>query len=255
MTVTVEEEVKKTTIVPVQSIVKQSAKAIKALQDFQKKQSVGEKVANKSEDYVHLVISLKKIAERASVKPYRLSLPHPFRRVEDKNSLSVCLIVKDPLEGERTKLPTDIPCIQYVESVKGLANKNKPFEAKRILCASHDLFLADERVLPCLPKILGKVFFDKKKQPIPVDLTVKNVRGELESAIQATYLHLNTGPCITVKVGKSGQPVSELQANIEAIIKQVDKRVPEGGLSNVRAMSLKTGCSIALPIFETAPSS
>jgi ribosome biogenesis protein UTP30 len=47
--------------------------------------------------------------------------------------------------------------------VSKLKARYKPFEAKRQLCASYDLFLADERVLPLLPPILGKTFFMKKK--------------------------------------------------------------------------------------------
>jgi len=47
--------------------------------------------------------------------------------------------------------------------VSKLRQKYKPYEAKRQLCFSYDFFLADERVLPLLPPLLGKVFFDKKK--------------------------------------------------------------------------------------------
>ncbi len=47
--------------------------------------------------------------------------------------------------------------------VTKLRQKYKPHEAKRQLCAGYDWFLADERVVPLLPKLLGKSFFDKKK--------------------------------------------------------------------------------------------
>lgn len=233
--------------VPVQSIAKQSAKAIKALQDHHNKKTK-EGDAQEHDDHVHLVVSVKKIAAKATLKPHRVHLPHPFRRVEDA---SVCLIVKDPLEKEKARIPVDtMPCLQLVESVKTLSNKYKPFEAKRLLCASHDLFLADERVLPCLPKLLGKVFFDKKKQPVPVNLTTLKIGEELRSAVESTFLYLNTGPCISVKVGKISQPVADIQANVEAVLKQMDKRLPEGGLSNVRVLSVKTATSISLPIYE-----
>ena len=38
-----------------------------------------------------------------------------------------------------------------------------PFEAKRKLCDSYDLFMADDRIIPSLPKLIGKSFFKKKK--------------------------------------------------------------------------------------------
>jgi len=44
-----------------------------------------------------------------------------------------------------------------------LRGKWKPFEARRNLARENDLWLADERVIPSLPKLLGKVFFDAKK--------------------------------------------------------------------------------------------
>lgn len=36
-----------------------------------------------------------------------------------------------------------------------LRTKYESHEAKRNLCAAYDLFLADERILPSLPKLLG----------------------------------------------------------------------------------------------------
>jgi ribosome biogenesis protein UTP30 len=232
--------------IPFEEVVKQSSKAIKALQDYKKKE---ESKKEEEDEFILLILSLKKIAARASVKPHRLPIPYPWREPSDP-SVSVCLIVKDPLETEKQRIPS-LPCLHYIDSVKGLANKHKPFEAKRLLCASHDMFLADERVLPLLPKVLGKVFFDKKKLPVPVDLKGKDILKELESAMSATYLHLSTGPCVAIKIGKLGQSVAHLQANLGAILKQVDSKLPNGGLSNIRSISVKTGNSIALPIFET----
>lgn len=36
-----------------------------------------------------------------------------------------------------------------------LKTKYEPHEAKRALCNQYDLFLADDRILPSLPKYLG----------------------------------------------------------------------------------------------------
>mmetsp|Transcript_15100 Transcript_15100/g.61818 ORF Transcript_15100/g.61818 Transcript_15100/m.61818 type:complete len:90 (+) Transcript_15100:523-792(+) len=50
-----------------------------------------------------------------------------------------------------------------VLGVSKLKARYKTFESKRQLCDSYDLFLADDRVLPLLPKLLGKQFFRSKK--------------------------------------------------------------------------------------------
>ena len=47
-----------------------------------------------------------------------------------------------------------------MEKLKG---KFKPFEARRTLLKENGLFLADERVIPLLPKLLGTKWFEAKK--------------------------------------------------------------------------------------------
>lgn len=46
--------------------------------------------------------------------------------------------------------------ISKVVGVSKLRTKYEAPEAKRQLCSSYDIFLADERVIPSLPKLLGK---------------------------------------------------------------------------------------------------
>ena len=58
-----------------------------------------------------------------------------------------------------------------------LKKKYVPFEAKRELCSAYDLFVADQRVLPMLPPLLGKTFFKKKKLPVSIDLQKKVRHG------------------------------------------------------------------------------
>jgi len=50
-----------------------------------------------------------------------------------------------------------------VIGVTKLKKKYKPYEAKRQLCNSYDIFLSDDRVIPILPKLIGKSFYEKKK--------------------------------------------------------------------------------------------
>ena len=45
--------------------------------------------------------------------------------------------------------------VAKVLGVSKLRSKFESHEAKRNLCAQYDLFLADERVLPSLPKLIG----------------------------------------------------------------------------------------------------
>lgn len=79
--------------------------------------------------------------------------------------------------------------------VSKLRARTKPYEAKRLLASSYDLFLADDRVITLLPPILGKAFYEKKRHPIPVNLVHSNLQKEIDTARNSTYMHLNRGSC------------------------------------------------------------
>lgn len=46
--------------------------------------------------------------------------------------------------------------VAKVIGVSKLKGKYEPFEAKRQLCNSYDLFIADDRIVPSLPKLIGR---------------------------------------------------------------------------------------------------
>ena len=48
--------------------------------------------------------------------------------------------------------------VAKVIGVSKLKGKYEPFEAKRQLCNSYDLFIADDRVVPSLPKLIGTTY-------------------------------------------------------------------------------------------------
>ncbi|RKO89757.1 ribosomal protein L1/ribosomal biogenesis protein [Blyttiomyces helicus] len=174
------------------------AKASKALLAYAKKQEA-EKAAGPKPDlvsdadsFIHLVLTTRKISEKKSIKPQRIPLPHSIYG-ED---IEVCLFTKDPQREFKDLIQEKgVKSIARVIGISKLKAKFKPYEAKRQLCASYPIFLADERILPLLPTALGKAFFSKNKHPAPVDLTKGNLAGEISKAIGSTYLHLSPGAC------------------------------------------------------------
>lgn len=54
----------------------------------------------------------------------------------------------------------------------------KSFEAKRKLAASYDLFVTDDRIVTFMPSLLGKAFYEKKRNPIPISLS-KNIAKQV----------------------------------------------------------------------------
>lgn len=196
------------------------------------------------------------MSEQVSPKPIRLPIPHPFRDPSDEG-LRVCFISRDPQRQYKDLInPLKIACISKISGVDKIRKKFKPYEARRNLCAAFDLFLADSSVVPLLPKLLGRVFFDKKKQPVSVKVNAKtpqDVAQELQDAIRATYLFQTSASSTSVCIGTVAQSASQVAANLEAVVKLLGKKLP-GGLSNIRSVHVKTADSAALPIYVRAAS-
>jgi ribosome biogenesis protein UTP30 len=84
--------------------------------------------------------------------------------ITDPRETNVCLITKDPQREYKDLLEQqNIKFISRVVGINKLKGKWKPFEARRMLLKENGLFLADDRVIPLLPKLLGKIFFEAKK--------------------------------------------------------------------------------------------
>jgi len=136
-----------------------------------------------------------------------------------------------------------------VVGMEKLKGKFKAFEARRLLLKENSMFLADERIIPLLPRLLGSKWFQAKKQPIPVCLTRKDLKGELERAIESSYMLQNKGTCTSVKVGILSQTPKQIQINLETAIPAIVGHI-KGGWDNVQSLQIKTNASVSLPIWS-----
>jgi len=240
---------------------------------------------------VQVQLSLLRIPGNSSPKPIRIDIPHSFLHLgggsqdndgeEDEEDVAmrddavsssppeICLIVKDSLKPTLQTLlsrahpdsTSTLSCIKKILTLTSLRQKHKTFSQKRDLLAKYDLFLADDRILPMLSKALGKGFFHKKKQPLPICLTRNIGSGDrdatglatrLDALLKATYLHLSSGTCLTVKAGTTSMSPERLVENIAAIAEKAPFKVPRKW-ANVRSISIKTTESVALPIYNKSP--
>jgi ribosome biogenesis protein UTP30 len=202
---------------------------------------------------MHLQIALNKMPKgrdqtlsRKQHKPHILALPHPARTLGE---CDVVLFTKDPQREYKDKLAAAQVERVKVIGIDKLRKKYVEYEAKRNLCSGHDVFLSDDRVLPLLPKLLGKSFFKKSKQPAAVDLTRKNVRESLRQAVEGTRFLPPSGTLVSVLVGYSGQPQAHLVANVLAVAKQAVPKL-KGDWDVVQALYLKSAESVALPLYQ-----
>lgn len=140
-----------------------------------------------------------------------------------------------------------------VIGVTKLRQKYKPHEAKRLLCQSYDTFLADERVITLLPKLIGKNFYARKKIPIPVNLTRKDLAKELNFALNSTYLFVSNGCTSCVRIGFDGQTIDQVCENIATALPALMAKISKGW-ANIQSIHLKTNQSVALPLYNSLPS-
>jgi ribosome biogenesis protein UTP30 len=202
-------------------------------------------------DPISVLIGMKSIpSTNGRTKPHLITLKHPLM---DPDETEVCLIVKDPQREFKDKIEAKgIKAVKKVIGVSKLRSKFKQYEAKRQLCASYDLFLADDRVLPMLPHLIGKVFFEKKKQPLPVKLTRDNWDSQFQKIFNATPFYLSEGMCSTVKAGHTGMSRQHLVENIVSALDLVAELLPKKW-QGIQAIHIKTHDSIALPIYHSLP--
>lgn len=157
--------------------------------------------------------------------------------------------------------------------MKKIRAKHSQYEAQRKLKAEHDIFLADDRIVIALPKLLGKTFYKGTKRPIPISISApvpksegkrierakregkqdaagaKEIAREVEKALGATVVYLSPSTCTAVKVGYSGWDAAKVAENVEAVTKVlVEKYVPKGW-RGVKALHVKGERTAALPIW------
>merc|ERR1719186_1598945 len=201
-------------------------------------------------------IKLPRINDSQIIK---IRLPHtPMPPSRD-----VCLIVKDLEKGIKPDHEATVEHFQSLLADKGINQitqvislrelkvEYKQYEAKTQLCHRFDLFLADARIIRLLPQFLGKPFYKRKKLPIQVDLNCKDLKGEMDRALNTVTLPLkHTGSCSSVSVGYSSLSKEQLLENTLAVLKTVVDKYP-GGWPNVRSVYVKSQSTPSLPLYVT----
>jgi len=202
------------------------------------------------------------------------SVPHSLYDPTTNPASEICLFTKDPpkpsdsdaaaLSNSAAVPPNPIKEILAANPVSGVTKvlaisklrKNyHQFQDKRRLLSSYSLFLADAAIIPLLPPLLGVKFYEKKKQPVPVNLrqNADGIRRELMRARDSIYMFLSSGPSTAIRVARSSMSRAEALSNIDATLKQLASHIPKGW-KNVQSVHIKTDTSIALPVYNSAHS-
>lgn len=159
----------------------------------------------------------------------------------------------------------------------------KSYESRRQLLAEHEVFLADDRIITLLPKILGKVFYNhSSKRPIPVDFQPPKfirkeymsskthliqqshhpssnsaasvgspwyIAHEIERALSCAQVYLSPSVTSSVRVGLSSFTPEQLTENVETVVDGIVERFVTKKWRNVRSIHIKGPNTMALPVW------
>jgi len=112
--------------------------------------------------------------------------------------------------------------------------------------------LADERIVPSLPRVLGKAFYSSPRTtPISVGMTPANVARVVEEAFRKSYVRKSQGNCVAVRFGFVGMSVQELVENCEAVWERcvTQQKLVKKSVHGLRSGMIKSGSSVALPVW------
>lgn len=195
-------------------------------------------------------------------------IPHSLYDPATNAGSEICLFTKDPPAPEVDPVVSGIPTVNPVKaalqakpvagitkilSLEKLRKNYHQFGDRRRLLAGYSLFLTDERIMPRLPALLGAKFYEKKKQPVAVNLAMHDFTKELVKARDSTYMYLSTGATLTVRISKSSFSRADTAANILAALPHIAAHVPRKW-KGIQSIHIKSTNSIALPIYNSAAS-
>eukprot|EP00929_Paragymnodinium_shiwhaense_P095351 TRINITY_DN5643_c0_g1_i1.p1 TRINITY_DN5643_c0_g1~~TRINITY_DN5643_c0_g1_i1.p1 ORF type:complete len:408 (-),score=147.24 TRINITY_DN5643_c0_g1_i1:261-1484(-) len=224
----------------------QSVKAIKKL--VEKQSANSNPLLGINAEAMIVIFTLTKVPDKRKMKPFMIPLPHSL--YDEKSE--ICFLSKDPQKKYKELLlqKHPVPGLTKVIGIDKLGRNYKSLEQKRALADSYDLFLCDIAVAEMMPKLLGSVFYNKKKKPpIPVRLREANPEEQLKKAINGTPLRIPSGPCLTIKFGRADMGEECLTKNAATVIAYVVRHLKE---TAIQAISVKSTESPALPVWRRA---
>lgn len=240
---------------------------------------IGDDEDESTETPIWLALTTKKhIVDARRLKPGKITLPHP---INTSATQTICLITADPQRTYKDlvahpSFPAELRSrITRVIGVQKVKAKYSQYEAQRQLRAEHDLFIADDRIITQLPKLLGKTFYkNTAKRPIPVNMQAPAPRSEgkriarakgvgaeraviepaklakeIQKTLDSALIALAPSTQTSVRVALAGWKAEEVAANVESVAKElIDKFVPQKW-RGVRALHIKGPNTAAMPIW------
>ncbi|KAJ3376288.1 Ribosomal L1 domain-containing protein 1 [Allomyces arbusculus] len=191
-----------------------------------------------------------------------VKLPHALHSgvsadgtIDETAAPSICLFVKDPQSDAKELLARHGTKVDKVIGISKLRKKFSTHEEKRMLAKTYDVFLADDSIVPMLPKILGKSFHHNRKSPTPIKLNSLTPQ-RLAHVLHSATFKIPAGNCLSVQVGSLTQhPLEAIAENVETAVSAVLAALPKrvGGIKNVQQLAVVIDDVPSLPFYMSLP--
>lgn len=200
-------------------------------------------------------VKVPKCPTRIARLPLKFSL---FAKTND-----ICLIVPDVKhinvkETEQVKdyyetllASKDVKNIKTVLPFYQLKTEYSEFELKRRLVELYDVFLVDGRIGGRVARLLGKIFYKKRRVPVPIKFDSVDLKETIDKALLKTHFYLHSkGNSYVVQIANSNMNQKQKIANFWSAIESLSEEFP-GGWENVRSLHLKGCTTTSVPVYLT----
>ncbi|KAJ8439624.1 hypothetical protein Cgig2_021000 [Carnegiea gigantea] len=227
-------------------------RAVKALLKWKSQKPIALKPSF-DDEFIYLILTLInppwKNRPPISNNPHTIPLPNPLISPYSP-TFRICLLVKDRYSlSSKQKIESELLPISNVIKLSKFRKEYESFENKKKLCDSYDAFFTDKSMIPVLPRLIGRYFYKRRKDPIGIELGRSDWKEQIAMALGSAMLFLRTGTCSVVKVARESMGREKIVENVAAAIGGVVGVVPKKW-KNVRALHLKFPESLAMPIYD-----
>lgn len=241
-------------------------KAITALSKYVNNQKASKKSDKSSlfddeddepKNNLYLQVNTKKFfSDKPQFKPKVIKLSKP---IYDLDSVKTCLIIRDLLVTTSEQLEeienANIPTLSQIYTLTQIKKEFKPFEKRRELYSSFDLFLVDDALMNLMPTALGKIFYgsSNNKSPLPIrvgstsnsnQISITTLKNQVEKSLNSTYFLPPMGVNVSIKFGALSNDEDMLFANLNDVLATFES-------DSIKSIMMKSTDSPALPLFYT----
>ncbi|CAN3476160.1 ribosome biogenesis protein Utp30p [Diutina catenulata] len=229
---------------------------------------------------VYLNVTCEKpLAQKKDLTPRIIPLPHRIGKLEEK---SILLVTMDPSTPYTFLANDDQPTTDVFNAIWALRRLRREAgdpKKRTKMYKEYDIVVADYRIQPQLPGILGSRF--SKKVPFKVQMARPTAAIQLDSrgrkvdkpdercepkyvkhqvkmiAENSFFIPPAGGTCLSIRIGDLSMPSAHLVANAEAVVAYITEKEfrPVGGCvrpERIVSMDVKTAESMSLPVYKRA---